>query len=158
MARHTQIRRFTNDDSRSSLRFHGSKADPCRMGITSTIAAAYDAPCPVKALRHLFNKYPLPIFNPHFSPTREPTTALDSAFTGTKVFIRIGDIVLELVVSGNSSGHSFRPGTETWARSNGTPDADLHLLGRCWLSLSWISLMLSVPNSVGRYRRSELSR
>jgi hypothetical protein len=158
MARHTQIRQFVDNDSRISLRLHASKADPCRMGITSTIAAAADAPCPVKALRHLFNKYPLSNFNPLFSLTREPTTALDSAFTGTKVFIRIRDIVLELVVSENSSGHSFRPGAETWVRSNGTPDADLHLLGRCWFSRSWISLMQSVPNSIGRSRRSELWR
>jgi hypothetical protein len=147
----------TDDDSRISLRLYATKADPCRMGITNTIAAASDARCPVKALRHLFNKYPLLNFNPLFSPTREPTAALDSAFTGTKFFIRIRDIVLELVMSGNSSGHSFRPGAETWACSNVTPDADLHLLGRCWLSLRWISLISSVPNSVGRCSWSELS-
>jgi hypothetical protein len=126
---------FLDDDSRLYLTLPASKTDPFRMGITITIAAASDAACPVKSLRHLFDRYPLPTFSPLFTLTRDPTTltAVDSAFTRTKVISRLRAILLELGVSGNYSGHSFRRGAATWARSIGIPDADLQLLGR-WKS------------------------
>jgi integrase len=126
-----------DDDSRLHLTLPASKTDPFRMGITITIAAASDAACPVKSLRHLFEKYSLPTFSPLFTLSRDPTTAVDSAvdsaFTRTKVISRLRTILLELGVSGNYSGHSFRRGAATWARSIGIPDADLQLLGR-WKS------------------------
>jgi hypothetical protein len=65
--------------------------------------------------------------------TRDSTTAADSAFTRTKVIGRLRAILLELGVSENYSGHSFRRGASTWARSIDIPDADIQLLGR-WKS------------------------
>jgi hypothetical protein len=47
-----------HDDSRLYLTLPASKTDPFRMGITIIIAAAPDAACPVKSLRHLFEKAP----------------------------------------------------------------------------------------------------
>jgi integrase len=124
---------FLDDDSRLYLTLPASKTDPFRMGITITIAAASDAACPVKSLRHLFEKYPLPSYSPLFTLSCDPWAAIDSAFTRTKVISRLRAILLELGVSGNYSGHSFRRGAATWARSIGIPDADLQLLGR-WKS------------------------
>jgi integrase len=124
---------FLDDDSRLYLTLPASKTDPFRLGITITIAAASDPACRVKSLRYLFEKYPLPTFSPLFTLSRDPTTAADSAFTRTKVISRLRAILLELGVSGNYSGHSFRRGAATWARSIGIPDVDLQLLGR-WKS------------------------
>jgi hypothetical protein len=101
---------FLDDDSRVYLTLRASKTDPFRMGITITIAAASDTACPVKSLRHLFEKYPLPTFSPLFTLTRDPTTTRDSAFTRTKIISRLRDILLELGVPGNCPGHSFRRG------------------------------------------------
>jgi hypothetical protein len=125
--------KFLDDDFRLYLTLPASKTDHFRMGITITIAGASDAACPVKSLRHLLDRYPLPTFSPLFTLTRDPTTAADSAFTRTKVISRLRAILLELGVPGNHSGHSFRRGAATWARSIGIPDADLQLLGR-WKS------------------------
>jgi hypothetical protein len=138
-----------DDDSRLYLTLPASKTYPFRMGITITIAAASDVACPVRSLRHLFQRYPLPIFSPLFTLGRDRTstvnsaftlghnptgtTAVDSAFTRTKVISRLRAIFLELGVPGNYSGHSFWRGAATWARSIGIPDADLQLLGR-WKS------------------------
>jgi integrase len=121
---------FAEDDSRAYLTLPASKTDPFRIGITITIAAAPDAACPVKSLRHLFEKHPLPSYSPLFTLTG---AAPDPAFTRTKVINRLRDLLLELGIPGNYSGHSFRRGAATWARSIGIPDADLQLLGR-WKS------------------------
>ncbi|KAA8892686.1 hypothetical protein FN846DRAFT_915027 [Sphaerosporella brunnea] len=124
MAHHPQIR--TSPRRRLPPLFDTPrKTDPFQVGITITIAAGSDAACPVKSLRHLFKKYQLPTFSPLFTLSRNLTTTVNSAFTRTKV------ILLELGVSGNNSGHSFRKGAATWARSIGIPDAHLQLLG-CW--------------------------
>jgi hypothetical protein len=87
----------------------------------------------VKSLRHLFDRYPLPTFSPHFTLTGEPNTVADSAFTRPNDISRLGAIVLELGVAGNHYGYSFRRGAATWTRSIGIPDTDLQLLGR-WKS------------------------
>jgi hypothetical protein len=53
-----QTVQFLDDDSRLHMTLPASKTDPFRVGITITIAAASDAACPVKSLRHLFDRYP----------------------------------------------------------------------------------------------------
>jgi integrase len=119
---------FAEDDSRVFLTLPASKTDPFRIGITITIAAAPDAACPVKSLRHLFERHPRPSYSPLFT-----LDGPDPAFTRTKVINRLRDLLLGLGIPGNYSGHSFRRGAATWARSIGIPDADLQLLGR-WKS------------------------
>jgi hypothetical protein len=137
---------FLDADSRLYLTLPASRTDPFRMGITITIAAASDAACPVKSLRHLFQRYPLPTFSPLFTLGRNPTgtTAVDSAFTRTKAISRLRAILLELDVSGNYSGQSFRRGTATWARSIGIPDADLQLE-------YWAAVNLTLTNATLKF-------
>jgi hypothetical protein len=119
---------FAEDDSRALLTLPASKTDPFRIGVTITIASAPDAACSVKSLRRLLEKHALPSYSPLFT-----LAGPDPAFTRTKVICRLRDLLLELGIPGNYSGHSFRRGTATWARSIGIPDADLQLLGR-WKS------------------------
>jgi hypothetical protein len=64
------------------------------MGITITIAAASDIACPVKSLRHLFEKYSLPSYSLLFTLSRDPTS-VDSAFTRPMVISRLRIILLD---------------------------------------------------------------
>jgi hypothetical protein len=111
-------------------------ADPSPMSLDIARELSHQRIMQVPA-RQIFTpplaKFPVPNFYPLLTRTGDPTTALDSAFTCMDVIRWLRHILIELGVSGNYSGHSFRRGAATWARSIDSPDADLQLLGR-WKS------------------------
>jgi hypothetical protein len=74
---------FLEDNPRVYLTLPPSKTDPFRLGITIPTTAALDAACPVKALRYLFEKYPMLPFSPLFSLDRDSTGARTAAAPST---------------------------------------------------------------------------
>ena len=109
------------------LTLPASKTDPFRRGTTLTVAAAGDDACPVRAIRHLF-RWKAPLDSPLFMTA--------GGFTRDLVIGQLRQILALLGVKGHYSGHSFRRGAATSARSAGLSDEEIMLLGR-WKSASY---------------------
>lgn len=122
--------------TRRSVRFHddhieltlpASKTDPFRQGVTLTIAASSDDACAVKALNHLFKRWPAPPDAPLFEDT------VSGDFNRDSVIHMLRQLLRQIGVEGHYSGHSFRRGAATSAKEAGLSDDEIQLLGR-WKS------------------------
>jgi integrase len=121
------------------LTLPASKSDYYREGVTITLAAAADQACPVTAMMDLFQLCPTyggntPLFarwpeNQHWD-TREAFTREFFTCNLRRLLTRAG------VNPDNYSGHSFRKGAATDARSSGLSEEEIKTLGR-WKSNAW---------------------
>ncbi len=105
-----------------------SKTDPFRHGVTLTIAATNDEACAVRALRHLFQRWPASLSSPLFE--------IDGVFTRDSVTSNLRQALRAFGLEGHYSGHSFRRGAATSARITGLSEDEIRLLGR-WKSDSY---------------------
>ena len=113
------------------LSLPSSKTDPFRRGVLLTIAAADDDACPVRSLRHLFERF----------PTNSPSaplffTSSTQCFTRELVTDTLRAQLRRLGIDGHYLGHSFRRGAATSARMAGLSEEEIMLLGR-WKSDLW---------------------
>ena len=110
------------------LSLPASKTDHFRQGVTILIASADNKACPVAALRRLFNDFP--------APAHAPLYNMGTGFSTQYLTQKLRDILQQLGVTGNYSGHSFRRGAATSARDAGLSEDKIILLGR-WKSDSY---------------------
>ena len=115
-------------DDHLKLSLPASKTDHFRQGVTILIASASDDACPVAALRFLLHRFPAPPSAPLFN--------MGSSFSRQWVTQMLRDMILELGLTGNYSGHSFRRGAATSARDANLSEDRIILLGR-WKSDSY---------------------
>ncbi len=123
------------------LTLSASKTDPFRRGITLTVASAEDDAYPVKALKHLFQRWPAASDMPLFE------TAAGVLFTRDLVTSSLRQSLKSLHIEGHYSGHSFRRGAATSARLAGLSDEEIQLLGR-WKSDSYRLYIVTHPSRI----------
>lgn len=110
------------------LTLPSSKTDPFRRGVTLTIAATNDEACAVRALRHLFQRYPTSLSSPLFE--------INGVFSRRLITDNLRQALRSVGLQGHYSGHSFRRGAATSARIAGLSEDEIKLLGR-WKSDSY---------------------
>src|SRR5579871_653565 len=116
---------FTHDGA--ILHLPRSKTDKFGKGASITLASAPDECCPVRALRRIFDRYPLPVDRPLFNKQLGAfnRTWLESAIRRTILHAGSNPTIF--------SGHSFRRGAANSAVSAGIPKDEIKELGR-WKS------------------------
>ena len=115
-------------DDHLELTLPSSKIDPFRRGVTLTMSATNDKACAVRALRHLFQRWPASLSSPLFD--------IDGAFSRTFVTESLRQALRSAGLEGHYSGHSFRRGAATSGRIAGLSEDEMMLLGR-WKSDSY---------------------
>jgi hypothetical protein len=117
------------EENRLLLTLPSLKTDRFRKGVMITLSASNDAPCAVRAMRHLFELCPswtplAPLF------ARPPGDGPGSeAFTREYLVQHLRELLRQLGVRGAYSGHSFRRGSATSAKAAGLTDNEIQLLG-----------------------------
>lgn len=117
---------FAPDNSHAIVNLPASKTDPFRLGVKVVAPRVDHEECAVTALRAItFGRQP-----------HQPLFCLAHNRPLTRAFF-ISALRKCLTAAGVSdvdfSGHSFRRGAATWARSQGVPEETIQLLGR-WTS------------------------
>lgn len=142
-------RRVRLHEDHLELTLPSSKTDPFRRGVTLTIAASDDEACTVRALRHLFQRWPAPLSSPLFE--------IHGVFTRNLVTKNLRQALTALGLQGHYSGHSFRRGAATSARIAGLTEDEIMLLGR-WKSDSYRLYIKTHPAYIlAASRRHQLS-
>jgi hypothetical protein len=115
-----------------------SKSDYYREGVTITLASAPDQACPVQAMIDLFQLCPTyGGNNPLFARWPENQWDTREAFTREFVTTSLRRLLTQAGVNpDNYSGHSFRKGAATDARTAGLSEEEIKTLGR-WKSNAW---------------------
>lgn len=135
--------------TRRSVRLHkdhleltlpASKTDPFRHGITLTVAATDDDACPVRALKHLYQRWP-------DAPDAPLFEAENGKFSRDMVTDVLRLTLILVGVQGHYSGHSFRRGAATSARKAGLSDEEIQLLGR-WKSECYRLYITTHPSRI----------
>jgi hypothetical protein len=105
-----------------------SKTDQFGRGIDLTLSYSHDIACPVKALRHLFTRYPRPPSSPLFARAIGPFNKQWFTKQISSSLFRAG-----VPNSSGYSGHSFRRGAANTVISAGLSLDEIKTLGR-WKS------------------------
>ena len=113
------------------LTLPASKTDPFRHGIQLTIAASYDAGCPVSAMKRFLE---IDRHRPAVAPLFCIGIYEQRPFTREYVVQRLREIAIQGGLGrGAWNGHSFRRGAATWAAQVGITESQIQTLGR-WRS------------------------
>lgn len=118
------------------LTLPASKTDPFRRGITLTVAATNDEACAIRALKHLYRRWPASASSPLFQ--------IEGPFTRDVVTSNLRQVLTSMGIQGHYSGHSFRRGAATSARMAGLSSEEIQMLGR-WKSDSYRLYIVTHP-------------
>lgn len=105
------------------LSLPSSKTDPFRKGIRLTIAATYDAGCPVKAMQQLLT---IDTHRPSHAPLFCIGKDIQSALTREYIVQRLQQLATTAGLGhGTWTAHSFRRGAATWAAEVGMAENEI---------------------------------
>ena len=120
------------------LALPSSKTEPFRPGVTLTMAGTNDEACTVRALEHLFQRWPAPLSSPRFE--------IHGVFTRHLVTKDLRQASRFIDLQNQYFDHSFRRGATTSARIAGLTENEIMLLGR-WKSDSYRLYIKTHPAS-----------
>jgi hypothetical protein len=116
-----------NRDNSATVILPASKTDPFRKGVAIQLAPSQSSICPVRALRHLLDRFPRDPSHPLFSRTLGP-------FSRQYIVDKVKELLPRAGISTlGFSGHSLRKGAAVSAAANGMSKDEIKLLGR-WKS------------------------